>query len=227
MWKSRDARLGSACCCVPLGLAVSLYAALVLIFSLCAFVVIATEEARPLVGGYALAVRTASTLLGGLGAVCSLGAFVGLHDNTSYWVRRFAHFALLRILARGIILGLDWQALRGCERLSMSGDKFTSMSGRYNLALEEVALSNMCSQVRVLYMVATLADLVVSMYGVHVAYRWCEAVDSPLAYPIALEESRPLRVYTGYADLGYPAAPPGLGVAGAPPASPRSSTHRI
>mmetsp|Transcript_1939 Transcript_1939/g.5243 ORF Transcript_1939/g.5243 Transcript_1939/m.5243 type:complete len:231 (-) Transcript_1939:130-822(-) len=209
MSKPHEYHLGHTCGCVPLRYIVTLFMVFMLIFSLCMAVSLVTEDTRVLVGGYSILSRYAVAVLGGIGACFSVGALVAIQDNNTFMVWPFVAFLLLRIAAVLVIFGIDWQELKGCERFSLSGGAFSSVdSVRFNPAIETVALSGHCGQARVHHAVLTAADALVCAYGALITHRWCHAVDNSPSYQISLDETRPLRVYTGFANLGYPAAPP-------------------
>jgi len=213
--------MGQACGCVPLRPAVGTLAGLVLGLSLCAVASIITEDVRFLVGGYSLSARNSASTLGAIGVLLSIGALIGVGDNTSRWVRPFAVFLLLRIIAVLVIFAMDWEVLGGCERFTLNGKEFSSMTGRYNPAIESVALSNTCRQARSKYLMRTALELVLGIYGVIITFRWCHVVDTVPTYQICLDENRPLRMYTGYRNFGYPTAPQ----AGPPPTTAGHSSH--
>jgi len=208
MSKPHEYYMGQACGCMPLRPAVGTLAGLALGLSLCAVASIITEDVRVLVGGYSLSARSSASALGAIGVIFSIGALIGVGDNTSRWVRPFAVFLLLRIIVVLVIFATDWEVLSGCERFTLNGKEFSSMIGRYNPAIETVALSNTCHQARSKYLIRTALEVIFGLYGAIISFRWCHLVDAVPTYQISLDENRPLRMYTGYRNFGYPIAGP-------------------
>mmetsp|Transcript_111732 Transcript_111732/g.216445 ORF Transcript_111732/g.216445 Transcript_111732/m.216445 type:complete len:223 (+) Transcript_111732:132-800(+) len=221
MSKPHEHYMGQACGCMPLRPAVGTLAGLLLGVSLCAVASLITEDVRFLAGGYSLSAHNSASALGAIGVVISIGALVGIGDNTSRWVRPFAVFLLLRIIAVLVIFAMDWEVLSGCERFTINGKEFSSMIGRYNPAIETVALSNTCQQARSKYVIRTVLEVILGLYGTIISFRWCHVVDTVPTYQISLDENRPLRMYTGYRNLGYPNAPQ----SGPPPSTFHSSHY--
>mmetsp|Transcript_114001 Transcript_114001/g.355008 ORF Transcript_114001/g.355008 Transcript_114001/m.355008 type:complete len:226 (+) Transcript_114001:148-825(+) len=209
MSKSHEHHLGHTCGCLPVRYTVTLYAVLILILSLAAALSLATEDTRVLVGGYSLGLRYLVSVLGCIGAFMSVGAIIGIHDNSASWVRPFVYWALFRAVVVLVFFAIDWQLLKICDRFTLAGGKFTSIDGgRYNPAIETVALADSCSQARSTHAVWTVADVLITLYGAYTTLWWCHAVDVAPTYPITLDETRPLRIFTGYADVGYQNRPP-------------------
>lgn len=203
--KQKEAMTQVCCCCIPTRTAVILYTVLVLVLSIGGLLAVATEDTRLWVGGYALGVHWLVPIIGGLGVLFSVGAFIGVNDNASVWVRYFAHFGLVRLAAIVVILINDRIVLASCESLSASGDVFTSIHrDRFNPALATVAFLNRCEFTRVWYMIWTIVDLAISAYGVHATYTWCHFVDNFPAYRITLAETKPLPYYSGFQNLEIP-----------------------
>jgi len=187
MSKGHHLALGGCCCCVPLASGVLAYVVFVLLLSLCAAATGLIEDTRLLAGGYAYRTHTIVALNGCLGTVCCLGALAGVGDSARQRVRAFAHYAFVRVLVLAVVLGLDWEALRGCESLTLSGNRFTSISSQhYNAALQTVASQDACHLTRVRYLAITLADLALSAYGALATYRWCGGAHSPPAASLAI-----------------------------------------
>lgn len=209
MSKSHEHYVGHSCGCVPVRYTVTLYAVLMLILSLAASLSLVTEDTRALVGGYSLSLRYLVSIVGAIGAFFSVAAIIGIHDNSATWVRPFLYFVLARMVVVVIFFIIDWRELQGCESFSLSGGKFTSIDGsRYNPAIETVALGDRCGSARSHYITWTAVDLVVCLYGLYTTFWWCHMVDTAPSYQISLDETRPLRIYTGYANSGYPVSPP-------------------
>lgn len=197
--------MGLCCGCLPMRLGVLLYAGFVLGMSFSAVATIVTEDTRVLVGGYSASTGFVVRAGGIFGMVFSLGALLGVTDNASSWVRIFAHFALLaRFPLVLTVAACDMVTLQGCEHLSFSGGPAQLNGGYRNVALETVALSRSCEEIRVLNLVARLLDGVISAYGVYMTYHWCNLIDHSPRYQISLDETRPLRIYTGFR---YPPLP--------------------
>lgn len=192
--------MGTCCGCLALRTGVALFASLVLCQSLGALATLVTEDVRELVGGYGFLSNLAILALGLLGVSFSLVGVVGCSDNTSGWVRAFAHFVVCIKLPVGLVITItDLTVMQSCERLSAFGGAYTSLSGNYyNVALESAALAGNCGFSRRVYAVVSLISLIVCLYGARATYLWCDLVDHDPRYQIALDEARPLRIYTGY-----------------------------
>lgn len=186
--------------------------------SACAVVSSLTEDTRILVGGYTYATHFAVAMLGGLGLVFALGALLGMDDNTSSSIRAFANFGLFRLVAVAVILIADWQELKICERFTLHGSEFSSVTGNYyNAAIETVALGNRCQHTRSWHLALSFADIIVSLYGVSLCRRWVYMLTSAPVYHISPDETRPLRLFQGYANVGAPPADYGRGRDGTSP----------
>mmetsp|Transcript_81795 Transcript_81795/g.243982 ORF Transcript_81795/g.243982 Transcript_81795/m.243982 type:complete len:226 (-) Transcript_81795:130-807(-) len=209
MSKSHEHHLGYSCGCVPVWCTVLIYAVFMLLLSLAAALSLVTEDFRTMVGGYSLVLRTLVSVLGGIGTFFSVGAIIGINDNCSGWVRPFLYYVLVRVVVVLVFFVIDWRELQGCEHYTISGGKFTSVDGgRYNPAIETVALADMCSQARTAHAIYTALDVLIALYGAYTVHHWCHMVDVAPTYRIALDETRPLRIYTGFANVGYENNPP-------------------
>lgn len=228
MTKHHEQPMGHCLGCIPIRTGVILYSSFVLLLSVCAVASLVTEDTRFLVGGYTYWSGVAVNILGCFGLAFALMSLIGLDDNHSSWVRCFAHYALVRVLLRCWIFWVDYAALRGCEKMGLS-----SMNGPYNPAMTTVYLDNRCHSARYFNFVWSFVDIFLSMYGVWNTYSWCYAAEHGPMYHITLDDSKPLRFYTGYSTVGHPDPP--LTVQVVPPHTPpaqsgaaagaRSSTH--
>lgn len=203
MSKHQETPLGHCLGCVPVRTGVLAFACFLLLLSVCAVLGIVTEDTRVLVGGYTYWSNITVDVLGCLGIViCSMG-IIGVNDNHTRWVRWFANFALLRVIARLFVLWADWNTLNTCEKFGIS-----SLSAHYNAAMETVVLQGRCPTTRPLYLVISVVDILVSLHGLYNAYFWCYIVEHGPMYHISIDDTKPLRIYTGYSTVGHPEAPP-------------------
>jgi len=203
MSKHHETPLGHCLGCVPVRTGVLAFASFLLFLSLCATLGLVTEDTRVLVGGYTYWTNTTVDILGVVGLVLSFMGIVGVHDNHTRWVRWFTNFALLRLVLLIPITWADFDALLGCEKFGIS-----SLGGHYNAAMETVVLQNRCQTTRAAYLAIAVFDILISLYGVWNAYYWCWAVESGPMYHIAIDDTKPLRIYTGYSSIGHPEQPP-------------------
>jgi len=203
MSKHQETPLGHCLGCVPVRTGVLAFACFLLFLSLCAVAGIVTEDTRILVGGYNYWTNIAVDILGCLGVIICLMGIVGVNDNHTRWVRWFTNFALLRVIARVFILWGDIETLNGCETFGIS-----SLSGHYNSAMQTVVLQGSCLTTRPAYWAISVADILISLHGVWNAYYWCNLVDHCPMYHIAIDDTKPLRIYTGYSTVGHPEVPP-------------------
>lgn len=188
------------------------FSSFLLFLSFCAVAGLVTEDTRILVGGYSLCSNWIVDVLGCFGVVFSLMGIVGVFDNHTCWVRWFANFAAVRLVLRVYILWSDFGMLEGCEKFGMS-----SVTSTYNAAMQMVTLHGHCSSTRTYYLTWSLLDIFFSLYGLWNAYHWCYKLDNGPLYHISIDDSKPLRIYTGYSTVGHPEAPPIVVV---PPNSP-------
>jgi len=203
MSKHQETPLGHCLGCVPVRTGVLAFSCLLLFLSFCAVAGLVTEDTRMLVGGYTYWSNIWVDILGCLGVVFSLMCLVGVTDNHSRWVRLFAHFASFRIVAYLFIVWSDFRVLETCEKFGLS-----SMTDHYNPAMEMVVLQGRCPSTRTYYTMISILDIAISLYGVWNTYYWCHIVDTSPMYHISLDDSKPLRIYTGYSTVGHPEAPP-------------------
>jgi len=203
MSKHTETPLGHCLGCVPVRTGVLAFACFILFLSLCAVAGIVTEDTRVLVGGYTYWSNNTVDILGCVGVIVSLMGIIGVNDNHSRWVRWFTNFALLRVIARVFILWADWNELQGCEKFGIS-----SLSAHYNAAMETVVLQGRCMTIRPAYLAISVADILISLHGVWNAYYWCFMVDHSPMYHISIDDTKPLRIYTGYSTVGHPEVPP-------------------
>jgi len=203
MSKHTETPLGHCLGCVPVRTGVLAFACFLLFLSVCAAVGIVTEDTRVLVGGYTYWSNYAVDIFGCLGVVlCAMG-ITGVNDNHTRWVRWFANFALLRLFVRVWVLWVDYSELQTCEKFGIS-----SLSSHYNAAMETVVLQSRCATTRPTYLAISILDILVSLHGLWNAYYWCFVLDTGPMYHIAIDDTKPLRIYTGYSNLGHPEAPP-------------------
>jgi len=195
--------LGHCLGCVPVRTGVLAFASFLLFLSVCAVAGLVTEDTRVLVGGYTYWSNITVDILGSLGVIFCLMGVVGVTDNHSSWVRWFVNFAVIRVIARFFVLWADYDTLLGCEKFGIS-----SLSAHYNAAMETVVLQGHCATTRPTYLVISIVDIVVSLYGIWNTYYWCYVVEHGPMYHIAIDDTKPLRIYTGYSTVGHPEAPP-------------------
>jgi hypothetical protein len=191
---------------------VLLYSSFILFLSVCAVAGLATEDTRMLVGGYTYWSRMSIDVLGCLGVVLSSMAIIGVQDNHARWVKLFVYFAVIRVIARGFIFWADETMLGKCEKLGI-----TSVTDHYNRAMETVKLSKSCDVTKFWYTVISVFDIVLSSYALYYTYLWCDYVENSPMYHISIDDTKPIRIYTGYSTVGHPEAPPNINVV---PASP-------
>lgn len=189
------------------------FACFILFLSFCAVAGLVTEDTRILVGGYTYWSNVTVDIFGCLGVVFGLMCLVGVTDNHTRWVNWFANFASIRLLALFFVFWADFNELRGCEKFGLS-----SMTSHYNPAMEMVVLQGRCPATRSYYVLITVLDILVSVYGLWNTYYWCYVVDNSPMYHISIDDTKPLRIYTGYSTVGHPEAPPVVTVV--PPGSP-------
>mmetsp|Transcript_105748 Transcript_105748/g.166943 ORF Transcript_105748/g.166943 Transcript_105748/m.166943 type:complete len:260 (-) Transcript_105748:50-829(-) len=199
MSKHHELPLGHCCGCLPIRTGVLVYSIFILFLSFCAVAGIVSEDTRVLVGGYTQWTHTAVDILGCLGVVFSLLSIVGLHDNHPRWVKFFLYYAILRVIARFFIFWSDVNMLDTCETLGL-----TSVNGYYNPAMEAVKLTNRCHSTTYIYWFVSLFDILVSLYAIYMAWTWCSYVENTPMYHISIDDSKPLRIYTGYSTVGHP-----------------------
>mmetsp|Transcript_82022 Transcript_82022/g.230101 ORF Transcript_82022/g.230101 Transcript_82022/m.230101 type:complete len:272 (+) Transcript_82022:70-885(+) len=207
MVKHHEFVSGTLCSCMPLRTGVYWHVALVLATSTLCLSTLITEDLRVLAGGYAGWTGTAVLLLGLAGAFYGFCAFVGLRDNESAWVHSFAAFSAVRVAAIAAIFVGDLLAFRDCGHLAANGALYVvvnAMSGHHHGALEHVAMMDLCDHTRLIYIVATVTNLVLSTYLVCETFRWCHIIEHGPVYHIALGETEPLKIHTGYQ---YPPLP--------------------
>lgn len=213
MSKHHETPIGHCLGCVPIRTGVLAFSCFVLFLSFCAVAGLVTEDARILVGGYTYWSGNIVDIFGCLGVVFGLMSLVGVTDNHSQWVRLFAHFATVRTIVRLFVMLADYEVLQSCEKFGIS-----SMSSHYNPAMETVVLSGRCNPTRPLYLFISIMDILISMYGVWNTYSWCYILDNGPMYHISIDDTKPLRIYTGFSTVGHPEAPPIMTVV--PPSSP-------
>lgn len=205
MSKHAETPLGNCLGCVPVRTGVLAFASFLFFLSLCAVVGLVTEDTRVLVGGYTYWTNITVDILGVLGVVMCLMGIIGVNDNHTRWVRWFANFAALRVVLRCFVLYFDYDTLLGCEKFGIS-----SLSAHYNAAMETVVLQGRCPTTRPLYLVISIVDILVSLHGLWNTYYWCWILEHAPMYHIAIDDTKPLRIYTGYSAIGHPEAPPML-----------------
>lgn len=195
------------------------FSCFLLFLSLCAVAGLVTEDTRILVGGYAPWSNWFTNVFGCLGVVFSLMSLVGVSDNHQQWVKYFAYFALIRVFVRIFVFWSDYEMLSGCEKFGLS-----SVTSRYNPAMEMVVLHGRCDQTRLYYDIISTVDILISLYGVWNTFFWCSIMESGPRYHISLDDSKPLRIYTGYSTIGHPEAPP---IHVVPPSSPPQNNNKM
>jgi len=203
MSKHHESPLGHCLCCVPVRTGVLAFSCLLLFLSFCAVAGLITEDTRILVGGYTYWSGIWVDIFGCLGVIFSLMGLVGVTDNHTRWVNAFANFACVRTFAYIFIAMSDFSALEGCEKFGLS-----SMTSHYNPAMEMVRLQGHCSSTRSWYLTIAIAEIVISLYLIWTTYSWCYYMDNNPMYHISIDDSKPLRIYTGYSSVGMPEAPP-------------------
>jgi hypothetical protein len=139
-----------------------------------------------------------------VGIFACIAGTVGINDNNTKWVRIFAWFVIIRTFFRVLIFWWDFNELRDCEKFALS----SVTQGQYNVAMEVVVLKNSCGDHRVFYPIISALDVGLSLYGVSNALFWAWAQEHGPMYAISLDESKALRIYTGYSSVGHPDAPP-------------------
>lgn len=199
--KHHEKPMGQCCGCIPLRACVIAYTSLILFFSICAVLTFITEDPRILVGGYSYWANIAVEVFGVFGVVLSLLALVGLQEQSSRWVRLFANYALVRIIARLCIFLSDVFTLRDCEHMGLS-----SMHGHYNAAMNMVVLGGRCSSARFFNYFISSLDILISLYGVWTTYWWCYIVEEGPVYHITLDDTKAHSIHTGYSNVGHPEA---------------------
>lgn len=205
---------GLCCCgCLHIRSGVIAFMYFVIFLSVCAVFALVSEDTRILVGGYTSCGNWIVNLLGCIGVVLGLMGRIGMSDNNTRWVRWFSNFATIRVILRIYIFWTDFSQLRNCESFGMS-----SVTSHYNPAMEVVVLGGHCPSTRIVYPLWSVLDILISLYGVWSTNYWCWAVEHGPMYHIALDDSKPLRIYTGYSTVGHPDAPPTVNVV--PPTSP-------
>jgi hypothetical protein len=140
-----------------------------------------------------------------LGVLFGLLSLVGIHDNHARWVKLFVYFAIVRVIARFFIFWADFAMLKTCENLGL-----TSVNGYYNPAMETVKLTHRCEWTTWTYTVISVFDIVISLYGIYNAWRWCSYTENTPMYHICLDDTKPLRIYTGYSTVGHPEKTPDM-----------------
>lgn len=199
--KHHEKPMGQCCSCIPLRLCVIAYTSLILFLSICAVLTFITEDPRILVGGYSYWANITVEVFGVFGVVLSLLSLVGLQEHNSRWVRYFAHYALVRIIARFCIFLSDFFTLQNCEHMG-----FSSMSGHYNAAVNMVVLGGRCPMARFFNYFISISDILISLYGVWTTYWWCYVVEEGPVYHITLDDTKAVSIHTGYSTIGHPEA---------------------
>lgn len=212
MTKHHELPLGHCLGCLPVRLGVQLYSSFIFFLSICAVAGLVSEDTRVLVGGYTYWSRVTTDVLGCAGVVLSSMSIIGTQDNHPRWVKLFIYFAVIRVIARVFTFWADDAMLAKCSSLGI-----TSLE-RYNPAMEAVKLSHRCGITAFWYTVISIFDILASLYGIYNAYLWCTYVENSPMYHIALDDTKPLRIYTGYSTVGHPEAPPTINVV--PPNAP-------
>lgn len=106
-----------------------------------------------------------------------------------------------------VVLMMDLSSLEGCEKLGLGGSAFSSVRGDFNVALESVAFAGRCKEVRRDHFFIAMVDICLTFFAAYSTSRFSAALDKTPSYHISLGESRPLRINTGYADMGYVGRP--------------------
>lgn len=194
--------MGHCLGCVPVRTGVLAFSCFLLFLSLCAVSGLVSEDARILVGGYAPWSNWFTDVLGCAGVIFCVMSLVGVSDNHQAWVRYFAYFALVRSLVRIFVFWSDFEMLSTCEKFGLS-----SITSRYNAAMEMVVLHGACSNTRIYYSIISVVDIFFSLYGVWNTFYWVSAMENGPQYHISLDDTKPLRIYTGYSTVGHPEAP--------------------
>jgi hypothetical protein len=195
--------MGHCLGCVPVRIGVLAFSYFILFLSICAVAGLVTEDTRILVGGYAPWSNWFTDVLGCAGVVLSLMSLMGVYDNHQSWVKYFAYFASIRLFLRFFILWADWGMLVNCEKFGLS-----SIGGNYNAAMETVVLHGQCTHTRVYYGIISTIDIFISLYGLWNVFFWISVMENGPRYHISLDDTKPLRIYTGYSSVGHPEAPP-------------------
>lgn len=217
MSKHHETPIGHCLGCVPVRTGVAAFSWFILFLSVCAVLGLVTEDTRILVGGYSAPwSKWFTDVCGVLGIVFSLMGLIGLSDNHPYWVRLFAYYATFRVVLRIYSVWADYGIIHDCETFGLS-----SVTSQYNAAMETVVLHGRCSTTRLYYAIISALDIFFSLYGIWNTFFWCRIVETSPMYHIALDDTKPLRIYTGYSTVGHPEAPP---IRVHPPTSPGVSS---
>merc|ERR1719316_1734185 len=120
---------------------------------------------------------------------------------------------MIRVVLRIYVLYADFEQLTKCEQFALS-----SVTSRYNAAMEVAVLTGSCPNTRVFYPFFSMVDIVFSLYGIWTTRYLMWVLDHGPMYHISIDDTKPLRIYTGYSTVGHPEAPPTINVV--PPASP-------
>merc|ERR1719181_979873 len=84
--------------------------------------------------------------------------------------------------------------------------------------MERVVMTGNCPNTRVFYPFFSMIDILFSLYAIWTARYMIWIMDNGPTYHISIDDTKPLRIYTGFSTVGHPDPPPSVSVV--PPTSP-------